>query len=220
MTPPTPIIEYRRALVQELRVEQRAASEPRSIVGHAAVFDREYPIGPAEDPYWIERVTRGAFLDTIQADDIRALFNHDANLVLGRNRSGSLTLREDEVGLEVRIVPDLENTQVRDVFRMIERGDVSQMSIGMRVRSQQWDLRADGVELRTIMRAMLFDVSPVTYPASASTEVAVRSGLDPEAVLAEVRAERARSATAAGGGDAGAVRAALLRHDALVTATL
>jgi HK97 family phage prohead protease len=206
---PGSVIEHRRATIHELRVEQRAAGDgaadkPPVIVGHAAVFDAEYAIGPEERPWFVERVARGAFLETIAQDDIRALFNHADNLVLGRNKAGTLKLTEDDVGLAVEIYPDMDSTQARDVVRAIQRGDVSQMSIGMTVKAAAWEIRADGTEVRTIQRVQLWDVSPVTFPASRSTEVSVRSAFPP----AELS------------GYTPSIEDLLRRHDAQVTATL
>lgn len=181
----TPMIERRFITARELHLETRAEGDtPPRIVGHAAIFDTLYPIGPEEDPWFLEQVARGAFQQTIQEDDIRALFNHDDNFVLGRNTASTLLLAEDDVGLRIEVVPDMESGRVRDVVRAIQRKDITQMSIGMTVRAQAWEIRDDGVEVRTIQRVKLWDVSPVTFPASRSTEVSVRSAFPP----AELRA--------------------------------
>lgn len=157
-------------------VELRADGDgPRRLFGHAAVFNTDAPIGPEDDPYWLERIAPGAFRAAIQNDDVRALFNHDANIVLGRNRSGSLRLSEDAVGLAVDITPPDTNA-ARDVLALVERGDVSQMSFGFRVRTggQMWEEMPDGSIRRTIKDVELFDVSPVTFPAFPTTDIAIR----------------------------------------------
>ncbi|HHW13481.1 MAG TPA: hypothetical protein GXX28_00935, partial [Firmicutes bacterium] len=87
-----PTIE-RRAFPLEVR---EVAAEKRTIVGHAAVFDTITDLG-----WFQERVARGAFAESIRVDDVRALFNHDPNIVLGRNKAGTLRLSEDETGLAV-----------------------------------------------------------------------------------------------------------------------
>lgn len=179
-------------------VELRAdGTGPRRLVGHAAVFDTDSGIGPEDNPYWIERIARGAFSKAIAEDDVRALFNHDANFVLGRNRANTLLLAEDAVGLAVEIlVPD---TQVgRDLLHSVERGDISQMSFGFAVRTggQMWEELPDGKIRRTIKDVRLFDVSPVTFPAFPTTDLAIReareAGLLPRVELEQQRArERA-----------------------------
>ena len=153
--------------------ELRVAREDKKtrIVGHAAVFN---VLG---DGGWFrEKIAPGAFMDSIQADDVRALFNHDANHVLGRNRAGTLRMKEDERGLSIEIDPP--DTQVaRDLIVSLERGDISQMSFGFQTISDMWERDPDGKELdvRTLVKVQLWDVSPVTFPFYKETDVAVRS---------------------------------------------
>lgn len=150
---------------------KRAAGEGGKITlaGHAAVFDTPYDLG-----WFTESVARGAFTDTIKSDDIRALFNHDPNIILGRNKAGTLRLSEDDKGLAIEI--DLPDTQTaRDIAASIERGDVSQMSIGFEAIEETWEFVENQNDKRTIKRAKLWDVSPVVFPASPTTDIAKRS---------------------------------------------
>lgn len=160
-------VERRVFTVDGMKIERRD-KEPSRIVGHASVFNREANIGG----WFIESVAPGAFRRAIVEDDVRALFNHDPNIVLGRNRAGTLKLSEDDIGLAIDITPP--DTQVaRDLMVSIERGDVSQMSIGFRALKQEWDETGDILK-RKLIEAQLFDVSPVTFPAFTETDVAVR----------------------------------------------
>lgn len=141
------------------------------IIGHAAVFNQL-----SEDlGGFREQVAPGAFVESIAKDDIRALFNHDSNVVLGRNLAKTLRLVEDEMGLAVEIDPPA-TTAARDIITAIERGDVSGMSIGFTVRpnGSNWGQDDDGNWVRTITAAKLWDVSPVTFPAYPQTDVALR----------------------------------------------
>src|SRR6185436_2663171 len=113
--------------------------------------------------WFIESVAPGAFRRAIVEDDVRALFNHDPNFVLGRNRAGTLKLSEDDVGLAIEILPP-DTQQARDLMVSIERGDVSQMSIGFRALKQEWDESGDVIK-RKLLECELFDISPVTFPA-------------------------------------------------------
>jgi HK97 family phage prohead protease len=142
------------------------------IVGHAALFDT-----PSEDlGGFRERIRPGAFADSLASDDIRALFNHDPNLILGRNRSGTLILSEDDKGLRIEIDPP-DTQSSRDLMVSIGRGDVNQMSFGFVVRSngQVWEKDNDGRVMRTLTAVRLFDISPVVFPAYPETAVAVRA---------------------------------------------
>ena len=114
------------------------------IIGQAAVFD-----SLSEDlGGFRERIAPGAFAATIAEDDIRALFSHSSDQVLGRNRAGTLKLAEDDTGLSVRIEPPDTNA-ARDLVTLIERGDVSGMSIGFQTLIDEWNME-DGEPVRTL----------------------------------------------------------------------
>ncbi|UKI51849.1 MAG: HK97 family phage prohead protease [Clostridium sp.] len=142
------------------------------IEGHAAVFDSWSETLGGIFPFK-EKVRKGAFAESIGRDDIRALFNHDPNYVLGRNRAGTLELVEDDVGLRVRITPP-DTSWARDITTSIRRGDISQMSIGFVVEDDEWSSQ-DGIDTRELKKVRLFDVSPVTFPAYTATDVGVRA---------------------------------------------
>ena len=168
-------LERRAFAADGFRIETRDDGQKR-LRGHAAVFN-----SLSEDMGGFrEQIAPGAFADAIAGDDVRALFNHDPNFILGRNRAKTLTLAEDSRGLAIEIVlPDTQT--VRDlVVAPIERGDVSQMSFGFSVRpgGQDWAKDDEGRVIRTLKRLRLFDVSPVVFPAYAETDVAVRSFAD------------------------------------------
>ena len=145
--------------------------EERKMVGHAAVFNQAADIGG-----WFEELIEpGAFKASIKKDDVRALFNHDPNFVLGRNKAGTLTMSEDDAGLKVSIEPP--DTQfARDLAVSIERGDITQMSFAFQVQEEEW-VRGEkkDPDVRKIKKVRLYDVSPVTFPAYEGTDIAIRS---------------------------------------------
>lgn len=171
------------AVIDELRegvdvVERRVApvlTEVRSdgdgswtLVGHAAVFDSS----SGDLGGFREVIQRGAFRKVLKSDtlDVRALFNHDQNQVLGRTTNGTLKLTEDPRGLryEVNVA---DTTYGRDLRVLLERGDVTQSSFAFKVSrdGQAWTDTEGGL-VRTITEfSDLLDVSPVTYPAYEAT---------------------------------------------------
>lgn len=161
----------RRAIAAEFRVE---GDEKPKIIGYAAKFDT------LSEEIWgfREKIAPGAFKDALRTSDVRALFNHDPNIVLGRNKAGTLTLVEDEIGLRYEITPPDTQT-AKDILESIRRGDVTQSSFSFSMKNggiEQWEDNPDGASIRTIVKvAGLFDVSPVTYPAYPDTESGVRS---------------------------------------------
>ena len=156
-------------------IEKRAATveaaqeESRTISGYAAVFDSD-----SEDlGGFTERIERGAFAEAIKISDVRALFNHDNNMILARTASGTLRIYEDERGLKYEFEAP-HTTAGNDVLEMIKRGDINQSSFGFTVEQDSWAKR-DGTTYRTINKVKrLYDVSPVTFPAYPEASVAVR----------------------------------------------
>lgn len=166
--------EQRCAGITELRIEPQEGGGLPVIEGHAAIFDSLSQDLGFMFPFK-ERINKGAFKDSVARDDIRALWNHDPNYVLGRNRSGTLELKETAKGLLVRIQPP-DTTWARDLTESIKRGDISQMSFGFVVEKETWGVE-NGEDIRTLEQVKLYDVSPVTFPAYLETDVGVRSAL-------------------------------------------
>ncbi len=158
-------------------VEMRVSStgETPKIDGTAAVYNKW-----SQDLGGFREMIEPGFFENVLKGDTRALWNHNEDLVLGRTRSGTLTLEDNEMGLDVHILPP--DTQMgRDAVTLIKRGDVTQMSFAFRVKQPGGDewIRDDktGAVKRILKRggaAMLYDVSPVTYPAYPQTSVHAR----------------------------------------------
>ncbi|PCI51428.1 MAG: HK97 family phage prohead protease [Alphaproteobacteria bacterium] len=148
-----------------------AATDGKAVllVGTAAVFNTPTDIGG----FFREQISPGAFTAAIQNDDVRALIDHNSSLILGRNRAGTLRLSEDDRGLQVEIDPP-DTSYANDLLVSMKRGDITQMSFGFRALKETWDDEQDP-PLRTIVKAELFDVSPVTFPAYAETQISVRA---------------------------------------------
>lgn len=151
----------------ELRAE--GDGEGRTLKGYAAVFNQ------LSEPMWgmREKIRPGAFAKTLGEADIRAVWNHNADYVLGRTKTGSLTLREDERGLWVEIKPP-GTTWANDFVESIRRGDVDQMSFGFETVRDFWE-GEEGQQIRTLVEVKLYEVSPVTFPAYPQTEVSLRA---------------------------------------------
>lgn len=175
-------MERRTFIMKELRIAKD--DESPKIVGYAAVFNQlSDDLGGFR-----ERVLPGAFEETIKADDIRALWNHDPNYVLGRNASGTLKLAEDEHGLRIEIDPP-DTQWARDLLATMQRGDVDQMSFGFYTVSDDWR-KEKGQVVRDLVKAKLFDVSPVTFPAYPQTVVHARDILNANQAAIEALSQK------------------------------
>lgn len=163
--------ETRTITVPELRVVRKDDGALPKIEGYAAVFNSD-----SEDMGFVERIAPGAFKGALKRSDARALFNHDPNYVLGRQSSGTLTLKEDKTGLFMSVQPP-DTQLIRDmVLSPIERGDITQQSFGFTIEADEWEGLETDKPIRTITKIReLWDVSAVTYPAYPDTTVGLRS---------------------------------------------
>jgi HK97 family phage prohead protease len=121
-----------------------------------------------------ERIQPGAFARTLkEGADVRALLNHNPDLVLGRTKSGTLALEENSVGLLMRC--DTPDTQLaRDLCTSIDRGDIDQGSFRFRTKTDKWSME-DGENIRDLVDVDLMDASVVTFPAYPDTSMSIRS---------------------------------------------
>lgn len=160
---------YLRPIPSEFKT--RAEEDGQLVIeGYFAVFDSIYDIAPGMS----ESIARGAFTNSISGD-IRALVNHDTTLVIGRTTVRTLELREDERGLWGRVVINPKDSDAMNAYARVERGDVSQCSIGFDIVLEDTEIREDGSVHWTIRDVKLWEVSLCTFPAYEETSIDARS---------------------------------------------
>ena len=161
--------ERRTFTVRDIEARQAEDGTMR-MAGYAAVFNEASVPLP-----FIEKIAPGAFRKTLsETPDVRLLANHEG-LPMARTKNGTMRLYEDERGLYFEA--ELANTQeARDLYTLVARGDVDQMSFAFRVIRQNWS--KDRTE-RTLTEVSLADgdVSIVTYPAYPATTVEAREAI-------------------------------------------
>lgn len=142
--------------------------------GRAIVYNSETRLW--EDMF--EVIAPGASTETLKNDDIRAVWNHNLDIVLGRSKNNTLKLSESDKGVDVKIeFPDTE--EGRSKFASIQRGDIDGMSFGFKTLDENWSKRTNEENheeyVRTITRLRILEVSPCTFPAYEDTEIQARS---------------------------------------------
>jgi HK97 family phage prohead protease len=148
---------------------QEEAPDEMIIEGYFALYENETELFEGVH----EIISRGAFDNTLN-NDIRALWNHNTQYVLGRNKSGSLELKTDEKGLYASI--RLPKTQyAQDLYELVKRGDVDQCSFGFNITGEDLEELASGGYRWRINEADLHEVSVVTFPAYENTSVQARA---------------------------------------------
>ncbi len=148
----------------------RAENGDLYLEGHFAVFNSPYFL-------WengIEYIMPGAFTKTlIDNPDVRALYNHNVDLILGRTKSGTLVLSEDETGLFARIKINPDDSEAMNAYERIKRGDIDQCSFGFDIVDEDYEY-TDGKSIWKIKEVRLYEVSPCVFPAYEETSVSAR----------------------------------------------
>lgn len=152
-----------------LRENSQDDSE-KIIRGYFALYENETELW--DNCY--EIITKGAFKDSINKNDIRALINHDTTLVLGRTKAGTLILKEDEKGLYGEIHINSNDTDALNLYERVKRGDVDQCSIGFNIKDEDYEELADGGVRFRVNEIDLYEVSCCTFPAYEDTSIQAR----------------------------------------------
>ena len=155
-----------RTIASEFKT--REDGEEKRIEGYFAVFNSNYEIMPGMS----ESIAPGAFSDTLDGD-IRALIDHETMYVLGRNKAGTLELREDSHGLWGSILLNPNDQDAMNLYARVQRGDVDQCSFGFDILEES-EVREGANVHWTIEKVKLYEVSCCTFPAYAETSIQAR----------------------------------------------
>jgi uncharacterized protein len=139
------------------------------IEGYFALYESETELWKGS----YEIITKGAFDNTLN-NDIRALWNHNTQFVLGRNTNGSLELRTDDKGL-FGIIKLPKTQYAQDLYTLVKRGDIDQCSFGFNILAEDLEELASGGYRWRINEIDLHEISVVTFPAYENTSVQARS---------------------------------------------
>lgn len=154
----------------EIRSNGSLTAKGKTLSGYAAVFNSEAILGD-----FTEVIRRGAFANTLATgSNIRALYHHQGDALLGTSKSGTLQLREDAHGLAFDLsLPDTSHG--RDLAVLVERGDVAACSFGFRVSDggDRWELRGSTL-VRELLAVDLHEITLTHDPAYSDTTVALR----------------------------------------------
>jgi HK97 family phage prohead protease len=165
----------KRSAPCEFRPEQQEEGKMRAD-GVAILYEDPTVLYEDDSIRYEEIISHGAAAGSLSEDDIRAVWNHNYDIVLGRNSAGTLALDEQEDGVHVGIdFPDSQ--EGRDKFESVKRGDVNQMSFGFDILKETVtdDRSGDKRIIRSrVERIKIWEVSPVTFPAYENTSINAR----------------------------------------------
>lgn len=180
-----------RIILQMEAAHIRSSDSGRYLEGYFAVFDREYPVCPG----WVETIAPGAFVRHLSSGaDVKVLWNHDPNIVLGSTGNHTASLREDEKGLWGSVLLNERDQDAVNAYARVDRGDVTGCSIGFEIaRQDEWWDDAGVFRTRILEVFPLYEVSPCTFPAYADTSISARNQTELETArqrLAEKQQEK------------------------------
>ncbi|TDL34571.1 HK97 family phage prohead protease [Jeotgalibacillus sp. S-D1] len=158
-----------RSLQSELSTRAEETDGKKVIEGYFAVFNSETELFRGA----YEEIAPEAFNESI-SNDIRALINHDTNLVLGRTKSGTLELKVDSRGLWGSININENDSDAMNLYERVKRGDVDQCSFGFNIEEEATEHRDDGSVKWILKKIDLHEVSCVTFPAYSDTGIKAR----------------------------------------------
>lgn len=157
---------------QMSEVTTRSENNDPILEGYFVRYDDVYHVAEGAT----ESIQRGALTDAI-GGDVRALYNHNSDIVLGRTSAGTLSLKDTEKGLWGSIQINSKDSQAMDAYQRIARGDVSGCSFGFDIAKdgQKYDVKEDGTVHFTITKIdPLYEISAVTFPAYKATHIEAR----------------------------------------------
>ena len=151
-------------------MEIREDGEDLYLEGYFAVFNSSYELWPGAT----ESVAPGAFDESISGD-VRALYNHNTDIVLGRTSAGTMEIRQDSHGLWGSIRINQADTDAMNLYNRVKRGDVDQCSFGFFILAEERRVLENGDVQYVILKVRLVEVSVVTFPAYEETSVSARA---------------------------------------------
>ena len=162
----------RRVIQTKEAFKTREEDGKRYIEGYFSVFNQPYEVFPG----WIEEIAPGAFSRTLrEGKDVKVLWNHNSDIVLGSTQNRTATLREDDIGLFGSNEINEEDQDAKNGYARVSRRDVRGCSFGFDIRSMEESWDDDGTYRTRITDVELYEVSPCTFPAYSQTSISARN---------------------------------------------
>lgn len=145
-------------------------AESNVITGYAVRFNDITTIGNS----FREKIAPGAFTETLKRNDIVALIGHDTSRVLGRNSAGTLTLRQDRIGLWFSLNVDTSTPSGQEALGTVRRQDVRGCSFAGSFLAEEWEDGGSRLPLRTVTEIDCYEITLTAFPAYETTDASVR----------------------------------------------
>lgn len=163
-------MEQRFLKMHNIETRSTENNDDLYIEGYFSVFGDVYEVWDGVT----ESIAPGAFTNSINGD-VRALYNHNTDLILGRTTNNTLELRQDDTGLWGRIKLNKKDSDAVNAYERIARGDITGCSFGFDIKDEERTVSDDGTVHYTIKEVdPLYEISPCVFPAYSATRVESR----------------------------------------------
>lgn len=164
-------LEHRTMQMSGMKI--REENGKRRLEGYFSVFDQPYEVWPG----WIETIAPGAFSRALASgQDVKVLWNHNADIVLGSTGNKTADLREDQRGLFGGVEINEQDQDAKNAYARVDRGDVNGCSFGFEISRMEESWDEDGTYRTRILEVSpLYEVSPCTFPAYTQTSITSRA---------------------------------------------
>ncbi len=164
------MVEHRVINVDKFQI--REENGERYLDGYYSVFNQPYEVYPG----WVEEIAPGAFSRFLrEGKDVKVLWNHNSDIVLGSTQNRTAQLLEDEHGLHGPVKINEDDQDAKNAFARVNRGDVRGCSFGFDIRAMEESWDEDGTYRTRLTDIELYEVSPCTFPAYAQTNISARA---------------------------------------------
>lgn len=152
--------------------QTREEDGKRYLDGYFSVFNQPYEVYPG----WIEEIAPGAFARSLrEGRDVKVLWNHNSDIVLGSTGNRTACLSEDERGLHGPTEINEQDQDAKNAYARVARGDVRGCSFGFDIRAMEESWDEDGTYRTRLTDVDLYEVSPCTFPAYTQTSIQARA---------------------------------------------
>lgn len=163
-------MEHRYYQIENIQTRSTEDNDDLFIEGYFSVFNSDYEVWEGVT----ESIAPGAFSESMNGD-VRALYNHNSDIVLGRTTNNTFELREDDHGLWGRIKLNRKDTDALNAYERVARGDITGCSFGFDIESETRTVSDDGSVHYTINKVNpLWECSVCTFPAYEATHIDAR----------------------------------------------
>lgn len=160
----------------EIRAEMNEDDEVGILRGRPIVYNSKTDLG------WFDEIIERGALDNADLKDVRFLVNHDTKMIpLARSRNNNanstMQMTIDSEGMLIRVNLDVKNnSEARNLYSAVERGDITGMSFMFNIDDYEWsELESDHPTRHIRKISDVVEVSACTFPAYEDTTISTRN---------------------------------------------